>query len=35
MSLNKCEFANFFIYYKPYLDNLAAAFKDKIIDLIY
>lgn len=35
MELNNCEFSNFLIYYKPYLDNLTAAFKDKIIESIY
>ncbi|CAD8177006.1 unnamed protein product [Paramecium octaurelia] len=35
MQLNNCEYANFMIYHKPFLDNLALAFKDKIIESIY
>lgn len=35
MQLNNCEYANFMIYHKGFLDKLALAFKDKIIELIY
>ncbi|CAD8168946.1 unnamed protein product [Paramecium pentaurelia] len=35
MQLNNCEYSNFMIYNKAFLDKLALAFKDKIIESIY